>query len=301
MKSALASVLFAVAALAPAGARQVFRSAVDAVRVDVLVTNGRTPIAGLTAADFEVTDNDVAQRISVVSMEEVPISLMLAADVSTSMAGRRLAILKSASHAATSALKAGDRASLVTFSQNVSLLAGWTADRAGVDAAIERLAVGSGTALNHALAFALMYRDQSQNRALALVFSDGMDTASILPRADAVSLSDRSDVVVYGVSLADPRDPRSIGPDHSSGIELTRPVSRPSVLEAVSQATGGRTFRASSESQLKDAFVRVIQDFRSRYVLGYTPEGVAPDGWHRLSVTLKRRSGEVTARRGYMR
>jgi VWFA-related protein len=301
VKVALASFVVALLSLSPNGARQVIRSGVDAVRVDVLVTDGRTPIAGLTAADFEVKDNGVTQRVSVVTMEEVPISLMLAADVSASMSGKRLAVLKSASHAAMSALKSGDRAALVTFSQRVSLLSGWTADRAGVNAAIERVTVGGGTALNHAISYALMYRDQSQNRALALVFSDGMDTASILTHTDVVALGDRSDVVVYGVSLADPRDSRLIGPDHTSGIELRPPASGPTLIEAVSGATGGRTYRASNESQLKEVFVRVIQDFRSRYVLGFTPEGVAPDGWHRLAVTLKHHRGEVTARRGYMR
>jgi hypothetical protein len=31
------------------------------------------------------------------------------------------------------------------------------------------------------------------------------------------------------------------------------------------------------------------------------PDGVQPDGWHRIEVKLKNRRGDVTARRGYER
>ena len=42
----------------PAEAQQaLFHSAVSVVRLDVLATDGRRPLTGLTAADFEVRDN----------------------------------------------------------------------------------------------------------------------------------------------------------------------------------------------------------------------------------------------------
>ena len=44
------------------GARRRFRSGVDAVRVDALVVDGRRPVAGLTAEDFELRDTGVLQR-----------------------------------------------------------------------------------------------------------------------------------------------------------------------------------------------------------------------------------------------
>src|SRR3954451_18813024 len=66
---------------------QVFRTTRDVVRVDVLVTEGNRPVAGLTAADFEILDNGMAQTVDQVSIEEVPFSALLALDVSESMAG----------------------------------------------------------------------------------------------------------------------------------------------------------------------------------------------------------------------
>ena len=51
---------------------------------------------------------------------------------------------------------------------------------------------------------------------------------------------------------------------------------------------------------LSEAFLRAIQDFRSSYVLRYTPEGVAPAEWHEIKVkVLKSGRHTVRARKGY--
>ena len=44
---------------------------VDAVPVDVLVTDGNRPVGGLRASDFELRDSGVLQRIESVSFEDV--------------------------------------------------------------------------------------------------------------------------------------------------------------------------------------------------------------------------------------
>jgi hypothetical protein len=54
--------------------RQRFSSGTLGVRVDVLVTDGRNPIGGLTANDFELRDNGVVQRVEVVDSADVPIN-----------------------------------------------------------------------------------------------------------------------------------------------------------------------------------------------------------------------------------
>jgi hypothetical protein len=47
--------------------------------------------------------------------------------------------------------------------------------------------------------------------------------------------------------------------------------------------------------------VSIFDEFRQRYLLTYTPEGVDADGWHDLDVRVKRRGADVTARPGYFR
>ena len=62
---------------------------------------------------------------------------------------------------------------------------------------------------------------------------------------------------------------------------------------------GGRSFDVSSTKGLSDTFVGILDEFRGRYVLGFTPQGTGHgDGWHRLQVRVKGRSVSVKARPG---
>ena len=113
MKALIAAAL-AIVAAGPTQPR--FRSGVDAVRVDVLVTDGNRPVAGLTAEDFELRDNGVRQRIEAIDFGGVPLSVMFALDTSVSVWGQPLQHLKEAASAVVSLLTPNDRAAVLTFS-----------------------------------------------------------------------------------------------------------------------------------------------------------------------------------------
>lgn len=55
-----------------AQAKAVFGVQVDSVVVDAFVSLRRDPVVGLTAADFELKDNGVVQRLDLVSAEALP-------------------------------------------------------------------------------------------------------------------------------------------------------------------------------------------------------------------------------------
>jgi hypothetical protein len=47
-------------------------------------------------------------------------------------------------------------------------------------------------------------------------------------------------------------------------------------------------------------FLGILDEFRQRYLVSYSPRGVAGDGWHQLEVRIKGRRGvAVKARAGY--
>jgi hypothetical protein len=73
------------------------------------------------------------------------------------------------------------------------------------------------------------------------------------------------------------------------------------VLETLVEVTGGRVLAARDPDDLRDAFTSIVQEFRSRYVLTYTPKNVETTGWHPIEVKLKQRKGTTKARRGYTR
>ncbi|MFN7983865.1 MAG: hypothetical protein U0Q11_18615 [Vicinamibacterales bacterium] len=92
-----------------------FKSNVSVVRIDVLATDGSKPLANLTASDFEVLDNGVAQRVESAFGDAEPIDVLFAFDRSESTRGETLLRLRESATALLDALQPTDRAGLLTF------------------------------------------------------------------------------------------------------------------------------------------------------------------------------------------
>ena len=286
-------------------AGQTFRTGVDAVAVDVLVTRGRDAVAGLTADDFTVLDNGVRQDVAAVLVEEVPVTLLLVLDTSGSVRGAPLRQLLAAAEAAGEALRPDDRVGLVTFSDKLRLAVEPPAPPAELPAALDRMRAGGATALYDATFAALALRDRTVGRTVVLVFSDGYDTTSWLDPLDVLDAARRSDVVVYGVRhdhLAregwQPREGRGLA---SRWFADDPHLFRQEYLAHLAAATGGSVYVAADLERLREAFSRVVDEFRSRYLLTYTPQGVEAGGWHELEVRVRGRGRRVQARPGYLR
>jgi hypothetical protein len=80
-----------------------------------------------------------------------------------------------------------------------------------------------------------------------------------------------------------------------------RPAARPlqGLFNTLARETGGSVFPVAPSANLSAAFSRVLSDFRSAYVLYYTPRGVDRTGYHDLEVAVRRDGAVVQARRGY--
>jgi len=281
-----------------------FRSGIDLVTVDVLVTDGTRAVTGLTADDFELRDSGVVQAIDSVSVDTVPVSMLLALDISNSVEGSTLTHLKEAASAAVNALAKDDRAAVLTFADAVTLRAAWGTPSSGMHAAIAGAVAGGSTSLYDAAYTALTLRDdQPGRRPLVVLFSDGGDTSSWLPARAVLERARRSDAVVYLVALRQPRIDARL--EYRSGVELWKddggfPPATPPIVE-LSAMTGGRTLIADRPERLRDAFAAAVTQFRSRYLITYRPQGVDAAGWHPIEVGLKAKRATVTARRGYSR
>ena len=271
----------------------------------LLVTDGRRPVAGLTSDDFELRDSGVVQTLDAVAIADVPVSVMVALDLSQSVRGDTLAELKKGVAAALAALEPRDRAALVTFASDVRLRHDWTGEIPAITTTVAGLQAAGGTSLWDAAFTALTFADPTPTvRRLVLVFSDGEDTASWLPRGSVVDKARRTDAVVYSVEMTSDRRPtRTL--KNRSGIELSKEdrqvwIESP-FLDDLAQATGGDTFRTTNAGDLRQAFTRILTEFRTRYLLTYSPQAVDKTGWHPIEVKLKNRSGKLRARRGYLR
>jgi VWFA-related protein len=284
MTRVMLSLLVAAVVVASLGARQqpMFKSAVDVVRIDASVMNGRSAVGGLTKDHFVITDNGVPQAIDGVSLDRVPLSLMLVFDTSESLLGPPFTALIAATHRLIGSLRPEEAAALITFSDQVRLAVPSTRDRAPLQAALTGLTAAGATAINDAIALSLLHRPPQtpDTRPVMIVFSDGRDTASWLMSGQAQAAVRRSGMLVHVV-------------------ELRTEAGATNFAREVAKAGGGRAWSATSVGALRELFERVLDELRARYLITYYPSGVSRDGWHDVKVSLKNARGDVTARPGY--
>jgi VWFA-related protein len=267
--------------------RPTFRGRTDLVNVDVAVHSGRTAVSGLSAGDFEVLDNGVAQTIQSLSIGALPIDLTVIVDVSNNVVGSGLANrFASDLRRLEPALRSEDRIRVLQAGTTVTEVVPMRpVSGAGPDA---RVTFGGGGSVSDALVIAMMRPADLDRRRLVVVFTQGVDYYSVVDRDDVVSVARRADVLLHAIIA-----------EHRVNAVAGRvvPMAAAAFIDAA-EATGGDWRELKGD--VIGAVREVVARFRSRYLLRYTPQGVTPGGWHELGVRVPRnKSYEVRARRGY--
>jgi Ca-activated chloride channel homolog len=276
------SIVLATVAL-PLARQTTIKVQTELVRVDVLVEHNGAPVAGLSAADFIITDNGVAQRVTLLrESESVTVSTIL--DVSGSMTVPKLNNAGAGVRAVIGALQRGDRHALYAFAGQVRRVSFPLADPGLISEAIagvRREMITAHTSLFDALFAAIVQNDVESGPKMAAVLTDGRNNTSWLTGQSVIDAAIRHETVIYPVAVSADND----------GLRL---------LQVIADRTGGRVLTADWSSDLGPVFDALIREYRQRYILTFTPEGVPTrDGWHTLEVKLRRPSGRVHARRGY--
>jgi VWFA-related protein len=258
-----------------------FASEVTAVRLDVFVDGIASDDATrLAAQDFEVRDEGIPQRISLIDVESMPINVVLLLDATLSTAGEPLRRLSEAVRAVTSRLDDRDRVGLLVFRDLVTGVVPLTTDRQKVNEALSEVRGFGRTGLYDAIVAGLAVSESARGRTLLLVVSDGTDNTSFLTREAVEQVLRGSEVVVHAVSTAQ-------GP--SLGVPL----------DWISQPSGGQSFRIRPDGGMADTFLRILDRFRRRHLIVFYPAPDARPRWPRLQVKLKGKSGRVRHRSGY--
>ena len=271
--------LVALCSASLAAMQPTFSSRVEGVRIDVLVTDGtRKPVRGLSAQDFVIRDNGVPQTVDVVSFGELSLNVGLTVDLSDSVAGARHEQLRRASRALTASLLPADQVSLITFNWVVTMRCPLTTDHGCVDEELAGASPRGETALVDGVFAGMTMGDRDAGRSLQMVFSDGLDTASFLDTDRVLDLGRRSDVVVYPI--------------------VTKGA-KPAFLEELADLSGGRQYEVDRNQELSSTFKEILDEFRFRYLLTYTPRDVPKGGWHKIDVRVNRPGARVKARPGY--
>jgi VWFA-related protein len=283
--------------------KSIFSIATEEVRVDVLVTDKGKPVADLKAADFEIFDNGIAQEIQYITLQkQTPISAILVFDMSWSVAGELLDSLKEAAFGFIKDLKNEDQAALITFNNAVVLGSPPTRDLSRIKLALDQIKPLGNSSLIDGSYAGLVLADSRPEPPLLVIFSDGLDTSSWLTGEavlEAAKSARRNEVVVYGVSATRLHSKFYVWPPFETGSG-NRSADN-AFLRDLAKITGGSLIEIESVQELAEVFRGILEEFRLRYLVTYTPKGVSGSGWHKLEVRVKHRSATVKARPGYMR
>jgi len=290
----LALLLAAITASPP----PVFGSGIDKVYVDAFVTRGARAVPGLREQDFEVRDEGVPQKVELLSLEEAPVSVILALDMSGSVAGQMLTALRAAAHALVEGVPRWDHVGLLAFNNRLALRVPPSSGRAAVVGALDGLQASGGTALRDAI-YAAIRISAPDERRVVVVFSDGADTRSWLS-ADAVrEASRRTGAILYAVC----RTPETEEADPPALAHEAPPPERESgsirELRLLAESTGGLFLEGADPRTIHARFQRVIEDMSTRYVLAFVPTA-RREGAHRIEVKLRSGKGRVRYRPEYV-
>ena len=294
-----ASVLTATSLVGRTGQEQptVFRASADVVTVDAAVQRDRRPVTGLKPADFELLDNGVPQEISDLAYERLPIDVTMVLDVSASVTGPVLEELGRALRQVRADLLPSDRLRLLIFNMSVRRLVDFSQPAAKIDEALASVRGGGSSAVFDGLAVALSTFESPGRRRLVVLFSDGQDSSSI---SDAETLLDvaRRTTPTVAIILGTPNPERPASVLRASSASSTPSVG--ALSDRIALETGGMVAPLKPGENLTSKFRRMLQEFRSSYVLYFTPRGVERSGAHTLEVRVKRPGVDVRARRGYV-
>src|SRR5581483_6799714 len=251
---------------------------VNLVNVFVTVTDARgAPVGNLTKENFTLAEDGVEQKIAVFDRESaLPLSIVLAVDTSLSTKKDLPLELASARRFTHTILRPVDALSLYQFNEIVDELVPFTADVKTIDRGIDRIRVGSATALYDALYLGARALEKRRGRKVLVVITDGGDTVSKVDYRDAVRAAQQAEAIVYSLIVVpvEASAGRDTGGEHA--------------LIQLSEDTGGKYYYASGIAQLDDAFHKISDELRTQYLLAYYPSRrLAESDFRKIQVKVK--------------
>ena len=289
---------------APASAQTALNLQVEAVDarnpeqvlVDASVRDANgLPVADLDADSFTLREDGGAEGRPLLSAEAGsdparPVALVLALDLSGSMAGQALEDAKAAALAVLAQLGPEDRVAILGFADQVDLDAlndsretAFSTDKAAVETVVRGLSAGGNTPLYDAVfkAVRLAAAESGVTRAV-LLLTDGRDevrggargSGSAVANEDSpLREANRAGVPVFTIGLGEGQDE--------------------AWLKRLALETGGSYQSAPSSAELADRFGQVLARLKLRYRLSYRSTA-ADGGRHMLALRVQHGDAEAT-------
>ncbi len=126
-------------------------------------------------------------------------------------------------------------------------------------------------------------------RRAIILLSDGHDTTSRLPKADAINSTLAAEAVIYVIGIGD---------NKNDGVDR-------GALRDLAQRTGGRAFFPDKKFDMMAAFAEIQKELRTQYLIAYSSTNKRRDGAYRkitIEITnpeLRKEKLELRHRPGY--
>jgi len=249
-------------------------------------------IPNLQQSDFALLDDQKAPaKISRFQQQiNLPLRVGIVIDASTSIRSRFQFEQQSATEFLLQVIKArSDRAFVMGFDVTPTIEQDWTNNLDGLEAGINRMRPGGGTALFDAVYTACRDKLQTERgpepvRKAMVLISDGDDNQSRALLDDAIKMCERADTIVYAIST-------NWTPSRGRGDQ---------VLTKLAEATGGQALFPPSVEEMSNSFRAIEEELRSQYALNYTPADFKLNGAFRpIYLYCNDRRYQVRAKKGY--
>jgi VWFA-related protein len=257
---------------------------VDVVQVTAVVTDGDGRfVRGLTQNDFKVFEDNRPQPITSFAAENIPLEIVVALDVSSSMR-EFLPRVKTAAKRFLAGLEQRDQVTLLSFNDNIFTLARRATNQSARERAIDRMDSWGGTALYDVIIKGIDMLGRQAGRRSLVLFSDGDDQSSHAPLASAIARTEGSDATIYAIGQG----------------RAVRSRDLQKLMNQIARVSGGQAFFTEDAEQLDGIFGEILEDLRNQYVLSYpTPTSQRDGKWHAIRVEVGGGRYHVRAREGY--
>jgi VWFA-related protein len=177
-----------------------------------------------------------------------------------------------------------DSVAIYTFSDSVTALQPFTADKNAAARAVLRTRAYGKTALYDALTRVSREIAERAGKKVIVVFTDGADNLSALTSETALRRAKTLGVPVYTIAQGDALE----SPD------LLKQLAN------LSHATGGVAFTIHSPTEIEKVFETITEDLMHGYLLAFQPPATEDRTWRPIEVKLRSPRGhKIRARLGY--
>jgi Ca-activated chloride channel homolog len=239
-------------------------------------------VTGLPQTAFHLEEDGKPQKILHFGSEDVPLELVVAVDVSGSMAPA-MPRLKTAVKEFLGAVPSRDQVTLIGFNDSIFALTRRTSNPAERMKAVDRLSPWGATALYDVILRSVDMLGKQPGRRAIVVFSDGEDQGSHSALTDVERRLQASDVTLYMIG-------------QGRGVEV---AALKAVMQRLVEPTGGRALFTDSIDQLHSAFGDLLEELSNQYLLGYESTNTRRDDTFRKITLRVDGQSNIRARQGY--